>query len=325
MGLHTVYFGGGTPSLLTKNDIVKIFAALNANFFIDPNAEITLESNPDDLTKEKIAELKSTPINRLSIGIQSFSDMDLQWMNRAHNAEEALTSVKTAQDAGFENITIDLIYGVPTLSDEQWRKNLDTAFSLGVPHISAYCLTVEPRTALADFIKKRKVENTSEEKAACHFEILMDEMEQHRFIQYEISNFSIKGFEAQHNSSYWKGEYYLGLGPSAHSYNGESRQWNVPNNIRYIKALSKNELDFEKEILTPDNKFNEYLLTSLRTLWGCDLKMVSDSFGIEKLNHLMNSSNSHILQGNIISQNDKLFLSKKGKFIADRVVSDLFF
>ena len=322
--ISTIYFGGGTPSILSHKEILEIFDELNKHFSIDKNAEITLEANPDDLTKEKIIELKNTPVNRLSIGIQSFSDEDLKLMNRAHNSIEAIESVRSAQEVGFENISIDLIYGTPTLSNEQWEKNLEIAISLGVPHISAYCLTIESKTALADFIKKGKVKNVDEEKAVKQFEILMDEMGKNNLIHYEISNFSKVGFFSKHNSSYWKGEHYLGLGPSAHSYNGDARQWNKANNNLYIKGLEKSELMFEKEILTEKDKYNEYVLTSLRTIWGCDLKTVKNNFGDKFLQHLLKNAQPYFLQNNISENDHILTLTKSGKFVSDKIVRDLF-
>lgn len=322
--LSTVYFGGGTPSLLSQKEILEIFDELNRYFTIDEEAEVTLEANPDDLTKEKIAEIKNTPVNRLSIGIQSFSDTDLKLLNRAHNSGEAIESVRYAQEAGFENITIDLIYGIPTLSNEQWKKNLETAFSLNVPHISAYCLTVEPKTALADFIKKGRVKSMDEEKALRQFEMLVNEMEKNNFIHYEISNFCKEGFYSKHNSSYWKNEHYLGLGPSAHSYNGNMRQWNTANNNLYIKALEKNDLSYEQEALTEKDKYNEYVLTSLRTAWGCDLELVKNKFGETVTGHLLKNAQPYILQ-NYLAENDAvLTLTKNGKFIADKITRDLF-
>ncbi len=322
--ISTVYFGGGTPSLLTPKEILKIFEALNKYFSIDTDAEITLEANPDDLVKDKILELKQTPINRLSIGIQSFFDEDLKLMNRVHNSEEAIRSVKISQDAGFENITLDLIYGIPSLTNEKWMTNLSTAFSLNVPHISSYCLTVEPQTALAHFIKKRKIKNVDEEKSAAQFEIMIGEMTRNNFIQYEISNFCKEGFYSRHNSNYWKQEYYLGLGPSAHSFDGTSRQWNIANNNLYIQALQEGDLKFEKEILAKEQQYNEYVLTSIRTIWGTDLNCVGKIFGEELLHYCIAESKSHIDTGNLIRRGNKLFLTGKGKLLADTITSDLF-
>ena len=271
--INTVYFGGGTPSLLSYDELAVIFEKLNAHFTISPTAEITLEANPDDLNSAKLKELTASPINRLSIGIQSFYEDDLKWMNRAHNAEQAISSVKGAQDKGLENITIDLIYGIPTLDNTKWKNNLQKAFELSVPHISAYCLTVEPRTALADMIKKKKVLNINEQQSIEHFTILVEEMKQHNFVQYEISNFCKNKRYSKHNSNYWKGESYLGLGPSAHSFDGKNRQWNVSNNALYINSLTNNKINFEREELSEKKRYNEYILTTLRTMWGLILML----------------------------------------------------
>lgn len=322
--IHSVYFGGGTPSILTQKDINEIFDHLNQYFVIDNNAEITLEANPDDLSNEKLTSLKSTPVNRLSIGIQSFSDADLELLNRAHRSPQAIETVKCAQDKGFENITIDLIYGIPTLSNEQWKKNLDLVFGLGVPHVSAYCLTVEPKTALAHLIKKGTIKPVDEIKAVGQFDLLMGLMKKNNFIHYEISNFSKKGFISRHNSNYWKGEVYLGLGPSAHSYDGNSRQWNISNNTIYIKVIEKNETFFEKEILSMNDKYNEYVMTSLRTMWGCDLNFVRENFGEEKENYLVKNSEKFMLGNQVLKAEDRLLLTSKGKFIADHIISELF-
>lgn len=318
--ISTVYFGGGTPSILSQKEILDIFDELHKHFSIAADAEITLEANPDDLTKGQIAALKQTPVNRLSIGIQSFRNEDLQWMNRVHTAEEAISSVRYAQDAGFENITIDLIYGIPELNDAGWRKNLAQAFDLNVRHISAYCLTVEPRTALANFVKRGAVKNVDEERSAKHFEIMIEEMEKNQFVQYEISNFCKGEAYSRHNSNYWKGEHYLGLGPSAHSFDGNSRQWNVANNNLYIQSLDKGVLNFEKESLTPKHKYNEYVLTSLRTMWGTGLDNVDKEF----LPHCINEAEKYLVSGALIQKENKLFLTDKGKLIADKIAADLF-
>lgn len=322
--ISTVYFGGGTPSLLTEKELMEIFEALELNFTIDKDAEITLEANPDDLTKDKINQLKATPINRLSIGIQSFFDEDLKLMNRAHNSKEAEIAVKASQDKGFENITIDLIYGIPTLSNEKWKYNLNTAFSFDVKHISAYSLTVEPKTALAHLIKTGKLKNVDEQQSANHFEIMLEEMNKNNFIQYEISNFCKDGFYSKHNSNYWLKENYLGLGPSAHSYNGNSRQWNISNNAIYIQSLEKGELNFEKEILTNDQQYNEYILTSLRTMWGADLKHIENTFGKEYIAYCLTESKKYIVSGKVITRENKLLLTNEGKLFADKIASDLF-
>ncbi len=322
--ISTIYFGGGTPSLLSETELMNIFETLNKYFIISKDAEITLEANPDDLSKEKIKQLNATPINRLSIGIQSFYDEDLKLMNRAHNSKEAISAVKEAQDKGFENITIDLIYGIPTLSNTNWKNNLATAFGLDVKHISAYCLTVEPKTVLAHQIKTGEIKNVDEQQSAEQFEIMLEAMNKNNFIQYEISNFCKEGFYSKHNSNYWLKENYLGLGPSAHSYNGHSRQWNVSNNTLYIQSIEKGELNFEKEELTTNQRFNEYVLTSLRTIWGMDLNYIERAFGKDYLTHSLKEAGKYLETKSVLHQENKLILSDKGKLFADKIASDLF-
>ncbi|MEI6489912.1 MAG: radical SAM family heme chaperone HemW [Bacteroidota bacterium] len=322
--ISTIYFGGGTPSLLSEAELMSVFEMLHREFVIAPTAEITLEANPDDITKEKINELKHTPVNRLSIGIQSFFDEDLKLMNRAHTSKEAETAVKLSQDKGFENITIDLIYGIPTLTNQNWKHNLNTTFDLEVKHISAYCLTVEPKTALAHQIKTGKISNVDEQQSSEHFEMMLEEMNKHGFTQYEISNFCKPGFHSKHNSSYWLKENYLGLGPSAHSFNGTSRQWNISNNPLYIQALLKGEMNYEKEELTSNQRYNEYVLTSLRTMWGSDLGYVETQFGIPYLTHCMAEARPYLESKKLLLKENKLFLSDQGKLFADKIASDLF-
>lgn len=322
--IATVYFGGGTPSLLSETELMYVFDTLNTHFEIDSDAEITLEANPDDLNLKKIKELKHTPINRLSIGIQSFYDQDLQLMNRAHTSKEALSVVQRAQDTGFEDITIDLIYGIPTLSDEKWKYNLQTAFDLQVKHISSYCLTVEAKTALANFIKTGKMKNVDEQQSIEQFEIMVEKMKQNDFIHYEISNFCKEDYHSRHNSNYWLKENYLGLGPSAHSYNGVSRQWNIANNALYIQSIETNKLNFEEEILTIAQKYNEYILTSLRTIWGTCIKYIETTFGADYKTHCLKEAERYIGENLLIKEN-KLFLTEKGKLLADKIASDLFY
>lgn len=322
--ISTVYFGGGTPSLLSDKELMYIFDELHRYFNIHSNAEITLEANPDDLTKQKIKELKSTPINRFSIGIQSFYDADLKFMNRAHSSQEAISAVKGAQDAGFENITIDLIYGIPSLSNHNWRNNLQNAFLLDVKHISAYCLTVEPKTVLAHQVKLGQVKNVDEQQCAEQFEIMLEGMKQNKFVQYEISNFCKDDYFSKHNSNYWLKEKYLGLGPSAHSFNGTSRQWNISNNALYIQSLEKNGLNFEKEELTISQRYNEYIMTSLRTMWGASLDYIKLNFGEQFSVDTLKEVEKYILQKDVVLESNKLFLSDKGKLIADKIASDLF-
>jgi len=324
VGVRTIYFGGGTPSLLSGSEIKKILGRISDFHSVSSDAEITLEANPDDLTKEKLDSLRDAGINRLSIGIQSFSDIDLKFMNRVHDSKQALASVKAAQEAGFDNITIDLIYGTPNLSNEQWIQNLHTAFSLNVPHLSCYSLTIEPRTALAQFIKKGKVPPTDEQKSVDQFEILMNLAAENGFEQYEISNFAKDKKYSLHNSSYWKNEPYLGLGPSAHSYNGTTRQWNISNNSLYIQSLEKNIIPFEQEELTLSQRYNEYILTSLRTVWGCDANLIEKKFGEKILNDFIESVKEPV-QKKWIEKNKTVFkLTSTGKFFADKIASDLF-
>lgn len=323
--ISTLYFGGGTPSLLSQKELMRIFEKLYKVFDIDNDAEITLEANPDDLTEQKIIELKGTPINRFSIGIQSFSDDDLKLMNRAHNSEEALDAVRYAQDNGFENLSIDLIYGSPTLSNHQWRNNLQIAFALDVKHISAYCLTVEPKTALAHAIKQGKIKNVDEQKSAEQFEVMLEAMRKFNFLQYEISNFCKEGFYSKHNSNYWLKENYLGLGPSAHSYNGITRQWNISNNALYIQSVDSGIVNFEKESLTTSQRYNEYILTSLRTMWGTSLDFINEKYGHDYVTFSIKEAQNYISSNDLLIEQNKLFLTDKGKLIADKISSDLFF
>lgn len=323
--ISTVYFGGGTPSLLSKGQILDIFGALTEYFPIDKDAEVTLEANPDDLSKEKLKALAETPVNRLSIGIQSFREEDLKLMNRAHNSQQAVDCVINAQKAGFQNITIDLIYGLQTLANDQWRENIRKAMDLKVQHISCYSLTVEPRTALASFIKAGKVLPADTEKSAAQFEILMEEMRNNNFLHYEISNFCKEGFYSKHNSNYWKGEKYLGFGPSAHSFDGISRQWNVKSNSAYISAIQTEELPFEKEELTEAQRYNEYVLTTLRTIWGTDLAFLRQAFSENMLFHFLKEMKPFLDQKKLIRDKERVFLTDKGKLFADKIASDLFY
>jgi len=325
--ISSIYFGGGTPSLLEEGEIALLLDKINKLFTVSPDAEITLEANPDDLTVEKIAALRRTSVNRLSIGVQSFRDADLLWMNRAHNSAQASDSIKAAQDAGFHNLSIDLIYGTPTLTDEGWANNLETTLGLQLPHISSYCLTVEPKTALHKMIKTGKYPDVNEETAVAHFVMMTEKLQLGGFEQYEISNFCRDGKYSRHNSNYWKGEKYLGLGPSAHSYDGESRQWNIADNKTYIHSVEEGKPQFEKEQLSPLKKYNEYILTTLRTIWGCDLGYIERTFGTELSAHIQIGLEKWISDGMVVrrgAENEKAFLTPKGKLYADRIASDLF-
>ncbi len=322
--IETIYFGGGTPSLLSGDEINIIIGTITGCHTVSTDAEITLEANPDDLGVEKLKALKQTPINRFSIGIQSFFDDDLAWMNRVHRANEAETSVKRAQDAGFENITVDLIYGYPLLTSEKWKANIDKVFDLQVPHISAYSMTVEPRTALASFIKNKKQTPMNEEQSAEQFVQLMDAMQSQGFEHYEISNFCKPGNYSRHNTNYWKGVKYLGIGPSAHSFNGETRQWNIANNAKYIQSINKSVIPAESEILTETNSLNEYIMTSLRTMWGLDLdKLNSIAVGSSEI--VLKSAIALFEKGWIEEKKSIIYLTQTGKLYADHIAAELFF
>jgi oxygen-independent coproporphyrinogen III oxidase len=319
--LQTIYFGGGTPSLLNKNQLDRIFESIGKHFHIAPGAEITLEANPDDLTKEKLAELKQTPVNRLSIGVQSFFEEDLLLMNRAHTSAMARQSVADAAAAGFDNITIDLIYGMPGMSDDRWKQNLEIAFSLPVQHLSCYSLTVEKKTALYKMMREGKVRPIDDGLSAGHFRILMEKCSGQGFEHYEISNFAKPGFYSRHNSSYWKNVPYIGIGPSAHSYNGISRQWNISSNAAYVIALNKGEIPAEREFLTRENRYNEYLMTGLRTKWGVDLDYIREYFGPAFETDFLLQLRPFIGSGDVVVTGRIYTLSEKGKLIADRIAS----
>lgn len=326
--IGSIYFGGGTPSLLSIEELQFLINTIYKNYEVDSDAEITLEANPDDLSLEKIKELSNSPINRLSIGIQSFFEDDLKFMNRAHSAEESKKCLTEATKY-FDNITIDLIYGVPKMTIKKWRENLKIAFEFGVPHISSYALTVEDKTVLHSLIEKGKVPAVDENLALKHFNILVEETEKKGFVHYEISNFGKPGYFSKHNTSYWLGEKYLGIGPSAHSFNGIERSWNVSNNPKYIKALQENLIPSETEILTANNLFNEYIMTGLRTIWGVSFQKIEQEFGAKCLQQLQKNAEPFIEKGlleiqiNSFSSNT-LITTKKGKFLADGIASDLF-
>lgn len=324
--INTIYFGGGTPSLLSEAELMDIFNTLTIHYTINANAEITLEANPDDLTDFKINEFKRTPVNRLSIGVQSFYDDDLVLMNRAHNSFEAVNAIKKVQDSGIDNITIDLIYGIPTLTHAKWESNLNTVIDLKIRHLSAYCLTVEPKTALAKFIATGKIKNVDDQHSSEQFEMMLAILKKNNFKQYEISNFCKESFYSQHNSNYWLKKNYLGLGPSAHSYNGISRQWNVANNAIYIKSFQNEPTNkhFEIELLTPQQHYNEYVLTSLRTMWGTDLDYIQKQFGATFLAYCLKEVKQYINNYFVINENNKLYLTDKGKLFSDKIASDLF-
>ncbi len=320
--LETIYFGGGTPSLLSQLELDAIFEAIFKHYSVAPqNLEVTLEANPDDLAVLKINELRNTPINRLSIGVQSFSEADLRFMNRAHDASEAHACIQNAQHAGFENLTVDLIYGSPTTSHQQWAANLSTLISLRIPHLSCYCLTIEPKTALAHQVKKGSAQPVDDEHAAQQFEHLMEATERAGYEHYEISNFALPGWYSRHNASYWQGKKYLGIGPSAHSYNGHSRQWNVANNANYIRSIQAGDVPFELELLTPVQRYNEYVMTGLRTAWGCSLLKIKD-LGFET--HFAEGAKVFLEDGTMQVVGNTYRLTKAGRFLADGIAAELF-
>jgi oxygen-independent coproporphyrinogen-3 oxidase len=322
--IATIYFGGGTPSLLPIYDLRFIIDKLRSLFKVDNDAEITLEANPDDITNEKLLQWKQIGINRLSIGVQSFFNDDLQWMNRAHNAEQGYKSILLAQEKGFNNITIDLIYGSPTLSNENLIANIEKALQLNVLHLSCYALTVEPNTALQKMINQHKKENVNAEKQSRQFEILMEKLNAAGYEHYEISNFAKPGFRSKHNSSYWQGAPYLGLGPSAHSYNKTSRQWNIANNVLYIKSINENIVPFEKEELSLTQKLNEYIMISLRTKEGASLQQIKNLSCEKTTANILHDVEKFIKREWMKKEKDFLMLTQKGKLFADGIAADLF-
>lgn len=322
--VETIYFGGGTPSLLTATEIQQLIDAVTTCYPVTADAEITLEANPDDLDAHLLLTLRKTPVNRFSIGIQSFFEEDLRWMNRAHGAEDAEAVIKRVQDAGFENITADLIYGYPLLTDYKWQRNIEKLLSFTVPHISAYSMTVESQTALAAMIRKGKQRPMDDRQSAAQFEYLMDTLQDRGYQHYEISNFAKPGFLARHNSNYWKGVAYLGIGPSAHSYDGHSRQWNVRNNIRYVRALQQGELAYEREQLTDRDKLNEYIMTSLRTVWGLDLAVAEQQLYRTGRNGFIEALQPFVDTGEVMLNGTVATLTRKGKLKADHIAAELF-
>jgi oxygen-independent coproporphyrinogen-3 oxidase len=322
--IATIYFGGGTPSVLTPVEIRFLIDVIYENYHVVSTPEITLEANPDDLSEDRIAAFAELGINRLSIGIQSFFEDDLQLMNRAHNSEEAQKCLEIATRY-FDNISLDLIYGIPGMTNERWRQNIETALSFGIPHISSYALTVEPKTALNKLIQTGKVASPNDEVAQEHFMILVETLQENGFIHYELSNFGKENYFSQNNSAYWLGKKYLGIGPSAHSYDGVSRSWNVSNNALYLKAIHNEELPNEIEKLTIEDRYNEYVMTGLRTIWGVSLIRIEQEFGEKYLDYLKKQSQKFIADG-LLSINDNILKpTLKGKFLTDGIASDLFY
>lgn len=322
--LTSVYFGGGTPSLLSVEELMLLMGTIISNFELNPSAEITLEGNPDDLTKDKLVALKEARINRLSIGIQSFNDSFLRFLNRAHNTDAALSCLAEAREIGFDNISLDLIYAIPGQTDTEWKRNIQTAIEQAPEHISAYSLTIEEKTTFGNWQRKGKLTQADEDTAASHFELLISMLTNAGYEHYEVSNFCKPGYYSKHNSSYWRQEPYLGVGPSAHSYNGESRQHNINNNAIYQKSLTELKVPFEIEILSRENKINEFIFTTLRTHWGCNLAKLKDDFNHDPLLANTNYINN-LINGQLASLDQCILkLSSKGMLLADKIASDLF-
>ncbi len=322
--IQTIYLGGGTPSLLDAQELQLILKEIRSAHSLIENPEVTLEANPDDLNLSKLKELSDLGINRLSIGIQTFHPALLTLLNRSHDSATAIASVRQAREVGFKNISIDLIYAIPNESDIQWEEDIRQAIALQPDHISCYALTIEEKTVFGRWSKAGKLKATDDETAARHLEVLMDELEREGFEHYEISNFARPGFHSQHNSNYWKQEKYLGIGPSAHSYNGNSRQFNVSNNNMYMKALNHDSIPFEKEVLSLENKINEYILTTLRTQWGTDLKKIKQDYGYDLLYKNTDYLSKVFERELAVMEADVLRLTRKGKLLADKISSDLF-
>lgn len=321
--VETIYFGGGTPSVLSIDDIRFLINSVYQNYNVIENPEITLEANPDDLDEETILQFANSPINRLSIGIQSFFEDDLQLMNRAHNLEEAKKCLAFATQH-FDNISIDLIYGMPNMSNEKWLQNIETALSFNIPHISSYALTVEPKTALHKMIKSGSISNIDDDLAQQHFHILIDKLQENGFVHYELSNFGKPDYFSKNNTAYWLGKKYIGIGPSAHSFNGKSRSWNVSNNLLYLKAIAENKVPSEIEILSKTDQYNEYIMTGLRTIWGVSLERIETEFGSSYLEYLHQQAEKYISDNLLTVENNILKTTKKGKFLSDGIASDLF-
>ncbi|MBC8753186.1 radical SAM family heme chaperone HemW [Kordia sp. YSTF-M3] len=321
--IETIYFGGGTPSMLSFEEIEAILESVYENYTITDNPEITLEANPDDLTEAKIKEFSKSKINRLSIGIQSFFDTHLQFMNRAHAGDEAIKCLEIATQY-FDNITIDLMYGIPKMTMQEWKENLEIAFSFNVNHISSYVLTVEPKTALEKFIRQGTCPDVSGSESWAHFSMLVEETEKQGYIQYEISSFGKPGCFSKHNSSYWKGATYIGIGPGAHSFDKKSRSWNVSNNPLYIKSIAKDIVPITKEILSLDDQYNEYVMTGVRTIWGISLAYIQEEFGEVYVQHTLKVAASHLQEKNIQLEANIIRTTQKGQFLCDGIAADFF-
>ena len=322
--VKTIYFGGGTPSLLPVKYVDEILELLHKNYNIISNPEVTLEINPDTIDKDKMLALKHLGVNRMSVGIQSFNDDDLRYLGRRHDSRHALQVLDDLSSVGFDRITLDLIYGMPTLTEEKWNHNLDIFFSTGISHLSAYALTVEPKTILGQKIEKEELQEVSEEDTIRHYNILVERTKENGFEHYEISNFAKEGCRSQHNSIYWQDMKYLGLGPSAHSYDGNSRQWNVSNLTKYIQLVEDSGEYYEKEILALDDKYNEYVMTSLRTSWGCNVDKIERDYGKSYTQHFLKNVKKYLDSGIMLMKDNNFILTDEGMLFADGIAADLF-
>ena len=323
--VKTIYFGGGTPSLLSIKYVDEILELLHGNYNIISNPEVTLEINPDTIDKDKMFALKRLGVNRMSVGIQSFNDDDLRYLGRRHDSRHALQVLDDLSGVGFDRITLDLIYGMPTLTEEKWNHNLDIFFSTGISHLSAYALTVEPKTILGQKIEKEELQEVSEEETIRHYNILVERTKENGFEHYEISNFAKEGCRSQHNSIYWQDVKYLGLGPSAHSYDGDSRQWNVSNLTKYIQLIDTGtECYYEKEILSKEDKFNEYVMTSLRTSWGCNVEKIERDYGKSYAHNFLKNIKKYLDSGIMLVKDNSFILTDEGMLFADGIAADLF-
>jgi oxygen-independent coproporphyrinogen III oxidase len=321
--LDTIYFGGGTPSILEIGDLELLLTTIRKDYSITPGVEITLEANPDDISAEKLRAWRDLGINRLSIGVQSFFEEELRWMNRAHNAEQAINNLELARKE-FDNITIDLIYGSPLLTDEMWKQNVETAIEMDIPHLSCYALTVEEKTPLHKLINTSKAADVDNDKQARQFLLLMEWLREKGYEHYEVSNFAKPGFRSRHNSSYWKGEKYLGLGPSAHSYDGTERRWNLANNNVYIKSINEDTSQREVELLTPTQKLNEFIMISLRTMEGIDLQKLQEQFGVDERRRIEREVEKFVKHGLVHYDQSLIRLTDEGMLRADGIASELF-
>ena len=321
--VECIYFGGGTPSLLSAEELNSLIETVYTNYNVSETPEITLEANPDDLTKDKIKELGKSKINRLSIGIQSFFEDDLKLMNRAHNAKEALQCIEFSKTE-FDNISIDLIYGIPGMTTQKWKENLNIALQLDIPHISSYALTVEPNTALKRYIEKGVVPPVDDDLAKQHFDILVETLQQAGYSNYEFSNFGKQGYHSKNNTAYWTGKSYLGIGPSAHSYNGKQRSWIINNNPKYIKSIQQGIIPNEVETLSVTDRYNEYVMTGLRTIWGISLSKIEKEFGLIFKTYVLQQAKNFIEDHLLFLDGDTIVVTKKGKFLSDGIASELF-